>query len=377
MTTLSPTAVPSAAAVAVLSTGDVRIPVYEPAGPVLVRRADQPYQPPAGTEELRKAIAARATRSPGRVVDPGGVIVAPGARLAILAALMVVLTRHRREVLLMAPHWPSYPWLVKAAGGVPVRLPWRDGVAWPDRAMLDTRASDATAVVVVNSPRNPDGAVADAATLSAVLDWAVERDIVVLADEVYRGVPLGPPPPSTLDLCRPIDPHCIVVDGLSKSHALAGLRIGWAIAHPRWSSAMVAVCSHLLGSTCTAAQAIARAALADDRARRVLREALRRNLTTALSELAGIPGVRCPAPAGGIFLFPDIRDWLAEQAPDEARLDLVGWLRDRHGVHVVDGQAFGAPGHLRLSFALPPDQLADGLRRVRRALLGGRSGRPR
>ncbi|GLH99776.1 pyridoxal phosphate-dependent aminotransferase [Phytohabitans aurantiacus] len=370
MTAPSPTAVPTRAGVVVMSTGDVRVPVYAPAAQPCPHLADQPYQPPAGTPDLLAAIADRA----GLGVGIGNVVVAPGARVAILAALRSILTPDRREVLLPAPYWSSYPWLIEAAGGAPVALAGRVGSADLDNQSLDAHLTDRTAAIVVNSPRNPDGAVATLDTLRELVDWAERRGVVLLADEVYRGVPLGPAAPSVLDVRPDPGERCVVVDGLSKSHALAGLRIGWTLASTTRADAIAAICSHLVGSTCTAAQAIAAAALTSGEGVRAgLRAALTRNLDSTLAAVSTWPGVSAVRPAGGIFVFADIRRWLAGPAPESARREPVGWLRDRHGVQVVDGAAFGAPGHIRLSFALPTDDLDDGLRRLGRAFAAGRA----
>jgi aspartate aminotransferase len=223
---------------------------------------------------------------------------------------------------------------------------------------------------VVNSPRNPDGAVTPPDTLRDVIGWADRRGVVVLADEVYRAIPTGAGvPPSLLDLYPEVPPHCVVVDGLSKSHALAGLRIGWSVAAGPVTARITAAASHLLGGTCASAQDTAVRALADGAATAArLAPVLAGNLDLALAGLAGVPGVSCPRPAGGIFLFPDLRGWLADRAPAAGRADLAGWLRDEHGVAVVDGAPFGAPGHVRICFATPPDQLAEGIDRLARAL---------
>ena len=368
---LSPTS-PAAAGgdVIVLSTGDVRIPVYPDAGGAGPRRGDQAYLPPAGTGSLREAVSAYMTGTGRAVVRPEEVLVAPGARLAILCVLSAVL-RPSDQVLLPSPYWASYPTLIAAAGGRPVIAPGGAGDGFPDLAALEASRSRATRVVVINSPRNPDGSVLAAERLRELADWTAAQGMILLFDQVYRGVPHGGGyPPSVLDLWPQLPGHCVVVDGLSKSHALAGLRLGWALAAPPVLDAAVSHASHVIGGTCSAAQDTALAAIRGTAALRDhLGPALDANRRAAAGQLAGIPGVSCAPPRGGIFAFPDLRDWLANWAPEPARQDLTGWLRGQHGVSVVDGAAFGAPGHIRLSFALPADDLEAGLRRLRRALV--------
>ncbi|MFG2526528.1 pyridoxal phosphate-dependent aminotransferase [Streptomyces sp. NPDC048516] len=372
MTTASPTAAHAHGEdVIVLSTGDVRIPLHPVADTTAARRADQPYRPPAGDRDLRALIAAYST-APGAAVDAGQVLVTPGARQALVAVLRAVLGE-RREVLFATPYWASYPQLIELVGGVPVPVPGRVGDGLLDLDAWEARRTPATGAVIVNSPRNPDGAVVPADSLRRLAEWAGRHGLTVLFDEVYRGVALGDrPAPSVLDLFPALPEHCVLIDGLSKSHALAGLRLGWAIAPPATAARATAIASHFIGHTSGPAQDIARALLGGgegggETARLRIGAELTAQLDTAMKALDGIEGLSCPRPEGGIFLFPDIRDWLAD-APEAARRSAVTWLKERHGVAVVDGAAFGAPGHLRLSFALPSEQLRSGLERLRDAL---------
>jgi aspartate aminotransferase len=355
--------------VAVLSTGDVRVPIHPPGAVPVPRAEDQSYGAATGEVELRTLVARYASPAGGARIRPDQVIVTPGARQAVLLALSV-LPPDRREVLLPTPYWASYPALIRLAGGVPVPVPGVVGDGLPAVAELAARRTPATGCLVINSPRNPDGAVVSAARLRDTVAWAGEHDIQVLFDQVYRGVPVtAEPPPTVAQIDVDLPAHCVLVDGLTKSHALAGIRLGWAIAGGPGHDAMAAVASHLIGGTCRAAQEVAVAALrhGPDTPARV-GAALRANLDLAVAGLAGLPGVSCPRPGGGIFLFPDLRGWLAAHAPPEARADLAGWLNTRHRIAVVDGAAFGAPGHIRISFGVPTETLQRGITRLRAAL---------
>jgi aspartate aminotransferase len=364
----SPTSATGIAAdVAILSTGDVRLPVHPDLSVGGPRFADQAYPPTTGAASLRRAICAYHAAP---TIDPAQILVAPGARLAILAVLRAAL-QGRTEVLLPVPYWASYPAIIETAGGtaVPVPAPMRDGRM--DLTALTEAVSSSTGVVVVNTPRNPDGAVADPADLARLVEVTEVHRAILLLDEVYRGVPLGEVPPSLLATVGGLPDHCVVVDGLTKSHALAGLRLGWAVAGARTLAGATAQLSHLVGGTSATVQEVATAALADtDAIRERLRSGLAAHLDLAVERLSGIDGVVVTRPYGGIFLFPDLRGWLAGSSA-EIDGDLTRWLRDEHRVAVVDGAAFGAPGHVRLSFAVAGDDLHDGLDRLRTALMKG------
>jgi len=369
MTGLSPTAAPATPSdVLVLSTGDVRIPIYPEAGQASPRCADQPYRPPAGAADLREAVSTYLTADGRAAVAPDEVLIAPGARLAILSVL-AALPGGSREILLPSPYWASYPALIAASGARPVIA----AAPAPGASLVETLEAarkPATVAVVINSPRNPDGLVIPAGPLRELTGWARDRGLFLLFDQVYRSIPHpAGRAPSVLDLWDERPEHCVVIDGLSKSHALAGLRLGWAVTSGSLLARAISHASHVVGGTSSAAQDAARHALGDTGViRAALAPVLGANLEAALRALTDLPGVTCPPPGGGIFLLADLRGWLARHAPQAARRDLAGWLREEHGVAVVDGAAFGAPGHIRLSFALPAAQLQIGLGRLRRAL---------
>nr|WP_042187358.1 aminotransferase class I/II-fold pyridoxal phosphate-dependent enzyme [Kibdelosporangium sp. MJ126-NF4]CEL18024.1 Aspartate aminotransferase [Kibdelosporangium sp. MJ126-NF4]CTQ90748.1 Aspartate aminotransferase (EC 2.6.1.1) [Kibdelosporangium sp. MJ126-NF4] len=351
---LSPTAAGTFGAdMAVLSTGDVRIPVH-PDTPVAARLRDQAYRAAAGSTDIREAVARYAGTA-----SADQVLIAPGARAAIQLMVASALT-DRREVLIPTPYWASYPTVLRSAGATPVPVPGEVGLA-ADLAAFEAARTPATGAVIVNSPRNPDGAVVSEADLDAIVDWTGEHGILLVFDQVYRGVPVGEGMAASPLERTELPEHCVVIDGLTKSHALAGLRIGWAIASTERRATAAKLASHLTGGTSSVVEDIAVAVLVDDETQQRLRPTLNANLTNAYDRLSAIAGISISKPPGGIFLFPDLGD---------QRPDLVTWLRDEHQVAVVDGAAFGAPGHVRLSFALEPEQLAVGIDRLCRALGG-------
>jgi aspartate aminotransferase len=357
---VSPTAAgPKRAGLVVLSTGDVRIPVHPPEPSVRARREDQTYRPPAGDEELRTVVADRAG------VRPDDVVVTPGARQALLLTF-AALDAARPELLVSAPYWVSYPHLAAVAGRTATVLPGEPGTL--DVRALRDACGAATGAVVVNSPRNPDGMVVDERTLAELVEWTADAGLVLVFDQVYRDVPLGSRAASPLDLPGGLPEHCVVVDGVAKSHALAGLRVGWVVTRGDRARRLTALASHVVGGVSSQAQDTALATLRAP-VPPVLGETLRSNLAYALDRLRSVPGVTCAEPGGGIFLFPDLRGWLA-RAPLTAD-SVVASLDTDHGVAVVDGAAFGAPGHVRLSFAVDAETLRGGIERLVGAITGG------
>lgn len=346
-----------AAGVVDLATGDVRFPFPHPAlSARLIGSDDQPYPDVCGSLELREAISA----SSGAAVSAGEVIVTPGARAAVFLTL---LRAAGREVLLPTPRWGSYPALATLAGARPVSY----GPV-PDLTALDTSRTASTAMVVINSPRNPDGAVVDADVLADVVDWAAQHEITVLFDQVYRAISTVPAP-TPLD--NPALPeHVVIVDGLTKSHAAAGIRLGWAIS-ARYHHDLAAAASHLIGGVSRLTQLAGVAALRGPEVPRAAAlKALAVQTRAAAARLDAIPGIRCPVPDAGFFLFPDIRDapQFRNRSGGDTPTDIAAWLRDEHAVAVVDGQAFGVAGHLRLSTAVDPTTLSTGLDRLTTAL---------
>jgi aspartate aminotransferase len=292
-------------------------------------------------------------------LDPASVLVTPGARQALLLAF-ATLASDRREILLTAPYWASYSALARTVGVTLTVL--------PDLASLRAAVGPQTGAVLINSPRNPDGAVLGADELAELVAWTRNTGLRLIFDQVYRGVPLpGSAAPTPAELPGGLPSHCLLVDGLSKSHALAGLRIGWLAGANELLAPAAGLASHLIGGTSSAGQDVALAALASSSSSRAeLGRQLAENRDYGVARLDAVAGVRCARPDGGIFLFPDLSDWLA--AAGKTPSELVGWLEREHAVAVVDGTAFGAPGHVRLSYGVEAEQFRVGVDRLVAAL---------
>lgn len=316
------------------------------------------YSANAGLPELRTRIAARV----GGGVSPDQVCVTSGSEEALFVVL-AVLVDPGDEVLVPDPGFPTYPGIVRLWGGIPVPYPLErtDGFAFRCRTILEALTSK-TKAVILNSPHNPTGTVADGAELRQLASVLADRGIAAVSDEVYREIYFGPERPETI---RSLMPEAIVVDSLSKSDAMTGWRLGWCVVPPELAKPVVGI--HQMTVTCASVPA-QRAALAvfdgaADEERRNNLEKLRRRRDHAvrcLREHLDLPFVE---PAGSFYVFVDISSWADARG---GSFQIAAALASRAKVVAIPGIAFGprGEGYLRLSFAGTPDDFAEGIRRI-------------
>jgi aspartate aminotransferase len=330
------------------------------------------YSPVPGLPELRAAYAEEFSRVHGRTATAGEVLVSNGAKHSIASVLAVTLSPGD-EVVIPAPYWVSYPDMVRLAGGVPVTVSTRR----EDRYKLDPEALAAvlgprTRFVVLNSPSNPTGIGYDAAELRAIGEVIVCKapSAWILSDDIYRRLVYGnfvyASPFRALD---GLTDRIVAIDGVSKTYAMTGFRIGALYAPKPVIDAAAAIQGQTTSGAATPSQWGAVAALRDpgteaEVAAMCRAFAARRELMVA--GLAAIPGVELAAPDGAFYVFPDISARLGGRYADDVSL-AKALIEERH-LAVVPGSAFGAPGHLRLSFAASEDALREGLARLASAL---------
>ncbi|MFI0815760.1 pyridoxal phosphate-dependent aminotransferase [Streptomyces sp. NPDC021098] len=356
-----------------LSSGQIVEELPRAARDAVTRAMDSPrasaYPPGPGLPELRAAVAAHYARRTGSAVDPEHITVTAGARHGLFAALTGV--ARGRQVLVPAPHWSHYPAVVRQAGGAPVTVPGDPGnalLAAPER--LEAARTPRTAAVLVNSPVNPSGACYDPERMRALRAWAAERNVCLIVDDIYWAYG------DRIDTALRAGPTEIVVGGVSKVYALAGLRIGWVWADPDRCAAVRDTVEHTTGPVSGLAQAAAAAVLRHETdtgpgdaptgegvARRAAELAGQR--ARAVRAMAAVPYVRPVPPAGGIYLCLDASEALARGLLG-ARNDqeLCAALRRRAGVGLRAGSTFGMPGHLRLCVAETHDVLLAAARRL-------------
>ncbi|WP_354631071.1 pyridoxal phosphate-dependent aminotransferase [Levilactobacillus brevis] len=323
------------------------------------------YTATAGILPLRQAIVDRLSQTQQVTVTPQQVVVTTGAKMA-LYALFQVLLDPGDAVLLPAPYWVSYSEQVKLAGGQPIEVaPTADLKVTP--AQLEAAVTPKTKAIVLNSPQNPSGLVYTPAELTALGDWAVAHQLIIVADEIYGELVYDRPTPvpSMLSLGDKIAAHTVMINGVSKTYAMTGWRIGYAVGQPDINSAMTTVLSHMTGNAAAVSQAAALAALTGDQTPVAeMKAAFQQRLDRIYPLLAAVPGFKLEhKPQGAFYLFPDVSAAMAMKGITTTSDFVAAVLNEAH-VALVTGSAFGLPGHVRLSYAADLATLLSAIERL-------------
>lgn len=331
--------------------------------------ANHRYSATAGLIGLRTTIARMATEDTQVPVDPAQVVVTNGTKQA-LAHVFQALIDPGDEVLLPQPAWVTYPDQISLAGGTPVPIMGdpKNGFR-VTRALLDDAFTNRTTMLVLNSPVNPTGTVYLESELREIGQWALERDIWVGIDEIYSRL-VYPPNVfhSLVEVVPQLATQCLTFDGVSKSFAMTGWRVGWLIAPPEIAQVISDLQSQVCGNVDNVAQRAAEAALLGPRDQlSIMLAEFDRRRQLLYDGLTALPDVSCCEPQGAFYTFPDfrrrlLRPILGHQV--KSTVELAQLLLDEARVAVVPGEAFGAPGFLRISFASSRERLSEGLRRI-------------
>jgi aspartate/methionine/tyrosine aminotransferase len=333
------------------------------AGVRALRDGDTRYGPPAGLPALREAVAA-SLRERGVEAAPEQVVVTSGAKPMLFYA-MLALVEPGDEVLVPDPGFPIYASVARFAGGVPVPYPLDGARGFTvDPELLARLVTRRTRLLVLNSPHNPTGGVLDGETLARIAALAARHRVTVLSDEIYAGHVYGPPAPSAAAFPE-IRGQTVLVDGVSKTYAMTGWRLGWGVMPAALAERVTRM---VVNSTSCAPGFVQRAALAALTGPRAPVEAmaaeLRARRALVAEGLNRLPGVRCALPAGAFYAFPDVSGLLSRRGLD-AR-GLAGRLLSGHGVACLAGSAFGpgGEGYLRLAYTAPRPVLREALARM-------------
>ena len=327
------------------------------------------YTPAGGLPELKAAIAAKTLRDSGLAVTADQVLVTNGGKQAVYEAFATLLDPGD-EVLLPAPYWTTYPEAIKLAGGVPVDVVTTEEQGYRVTvAQLEAARTDRTKVLLWCSPSNPTGAVASAEEVEGIGRWAVGHGIWVVADEIYEHLVYGDAEHVSMPVAVPeLADTCVVINGVAKTYAMTGWRVGWLVGPTDVVKAATNLQSHATSNVSNVSQVAALAAVTGDlTAVAEMRAAFDRRRKTMVRMLNEIPGVQCPEPFGAFYCYPSVKALLGKTLRGQvitSSARLAELVLDEVGVAVVPGEAFGTPGYFRLSYALGDADLEKGVSRL-------------
>jgi aspartate/methionine/tyrosine aminotransferase len=331
------------------------------------------YTPVAGLPELRAAVAGKTARDTGYVVDAAQVLITNGGKQAVYNAF-ATLCDPGDEVLLIAPYWTTYPEAIKLAGGVPVEVITDETSGYlASVEQLEAARTERTKVLLFVSPSNPTGAVYPREQVEAIGAWAKEHDLWVVTDEIYEHLVYGDA--ENVSIAHSAGERVIVLNGVAKTYAMTGWRVGWLIGPADIVRAAANLQSHSTSNVNNVAQVAALAAVSGDLSAvaemRAVYDRRRRAIVSLLNE---IPGIVCPEPLGAFYAYPSVKGLLGTSVRGRTSAnsaELATVILEEAEVAVVPGEAFGTPGYLRMSYALSDDDLAEGIARIAKLVADG------
>jgi len=331
--------------------------------------ATHKYSPTAGLPALREAIAAKTLRDSGFEVPASRVLVTNGGKQAIANAF-AALCDPGDEVLVPAPYWTTYPEAIALAGGVTVVVPTDETTGYRTSVeQLEAARTPRTKVLLFVSPSNPTGAVYPREEIEAIGRWADRHGLWVVTDEIYEHLTYDGVTHHSMPVVVPeLADRCVVVNGVAKTYAMTGWRVGWLIGPADVVTAATNLQSHETSNVANVSQRAALAAVSGDLvAVGEMRQAFDRRRRTIHRLLNEIDGVECPVPEGAFYAFPSVKGLLGRELRGRQVTTSAGLAElaiDEVGVAVVPGEAFGAPGYFRLSYALGDEDLVEGVGRL-------------
>ncbi|PPG20733.1 pyridoxal phosphate-dependent aminotransferase [Rathayibacter toxicus] len=362
---------------------DFRTPehIVEAASTAVLDPKNHRYTPTAGLPSLREAIAEKTTRDSGWAIDPSQVVVTNGGKQAVYQAFQALLNEGD-EVLVPTPYWTTYPEVIALAGGVQV-----DVFADSDQGylvtveQLEAARTARTKVLLFTSPANPTGAVYSAEQTRTIGEWAQENGLWIIADEIYQNLVYstqasggeGTTTPleratSIVEAVPALRERTILVNGVAKTYAMTGWRLGWMAGPIDVITAAAHLQSHLSSNVSNISQCAAIAALTGPQEpAEEMRRAFDRRRRRIVAELNAIDGINCPEPGGAFYVYADVKGLLNREwrgVTPTTSLELADLILDQVEVATVPGEAFGPSGYLRLSYALGDDALREGVQRL-------------
>jgi aspartate/methionine/tyrosine aminotransferase len=331
------------------------------------------YSPTPGLAPLREAIAKSATRDDGYEITADQVVVTNGGKQAIFNT-MATLINPGDEVLLQAPYWVTYPEAVQIFGGKPVVINSDETTNYKISIdQLEKAFTNKTKLLIFSSPSNPTGTVYTPEEVKAIGQWAVSKNIWVMTDEIYLHlIYAGSKFSSMPGLVPELRDKCVIVNGVAKTYAMTGWRVGWTIGPKEFTKASINLQSHMTSNVNNIAQQATIAALngSQDVLKPML-EAFSKRRDTIVKMLNEIEGVICPEPGGAFYVYPSVKGLFGKTINGKtinSSLDLANIALEEVDVALVPGEAFGTPGYVRMSYALSDKDLVEGITRLQKLL---------
>lgn len=332
------------------------------------------YTPAGGLPALKEAIAAKTLRDSGWNITANQVLVTNGGKQALYNAFATLLDPGD-EAILPAPYWTTYPESIRLAGGTPVIVMTDETSGYRATIeQLEAARTPKTKALVFVSPSNPTGAVYSPDQVKAIGEWAVEHGIWVITDEIYEHLVYGDATFTSMPVLVPeLVDTCVVVNGVAKTYAMTGWRVGWMAGPADVIKAATNLQSHATSNVANVSQVAALAAVSGGlEAVDEMKVAFDRRRKLIVESLNAIPGVDCPLPEGAFYVYPSVKDLIGKEIRGKRAQnssELAALILDEAEVAVVPGEAFGTPGYVRLSYATSDDNIIEGVGRMA-ALLG-------
>ncbi len=334
------------------------------------------YTPTSGLPELRNAIVAKTKRDSNYDITADQVLVTNGGKQAVFQAFATIVD-DGDEVLLPAPYWTTYPECVKLAGGIPVEVFADESRNYlVSVEQLEAARTPKTKVLLFCSPSNPTGSVYSPEQVKAIGEWALKNNIWIISDEIYEHLLYdGATAPSLPVLVPGLSEHVIILNGVAKTYAMTGWRVGWMIGPKDVIKAATNLQSHLSSNVSNVSQRAAVAALTGDlSAVHKMGEAFDRRRKLIVGLLNEIPGFECPTPQGAFYVYPSVKGVLGKTIRGKTpttSAELATLILEEVEVAAVPGEAFGPSGYLRFSYALSDEDIVEGIGRIKKLLTEG------
>ena len=335
--------------------------------------ANHRYTPTPGLPEMREAIVNKTKRDSNYVITADQVLVTNGGKQSVYQSFASIVDPGD-EVLLPAPYWTTYPECIKLAGGVPVEVFADETQNYlVTVAKLEKARTPKTKVLLFGSPSNPTGSVYSPEQVKEIGEWAVKNNLWVITDEIYEHLLYdGAAAPSLPVLVPELADRCIIINGVAKTYAMTGWRVGWMIGPKDVIKAATNLQSHLSSNVSNVSQRAAIAALTGDLAAvHKMGDAFNRRRKLIVQLLNEIPGVTCPTPTGAFYVYPSVKSVLGKEIRGKrptTSIELAALILDEIEVAVVPGEAFGPSGYLRFSYATSDADIVEGVARVKALL---------